>query len=194
MCPLTRKHYSAVTWVCHGCGSRQSRAEVALSSKILDSTWNSLLKCAASPLRKQMLMLDKLKPNFGDQHYYVMEVKRRIIELIGGKDHPYDKVEEDLLKLKVQYCEDHLDLISVLSPGLSESSGWMSLHLAEALVCCVERGLDNIQEKKTIIEDNLERVVQIFGPYRTDSYEREKAEHAKVLMKKVAKLILKQKM
>ena len=71
---------------------------------------------------------------FDETHYYVLEVKRRIIENLGRPlDNKYEDLSPELLAKKVSYCRDHLAVQRCVSPGLSKYRAYISSHIAEPL-------------------------------------------------------------
>ena len=126
--------------------------------------------------------LSSLQDVFHSEHYIVLEMKRKFIELIGNHKYGYETVSGDLLARKVSFCRDHLKIQSVLSPGLSESRAYISLHLAEALYWGLQRHV--IMEDSHLIPDLLKVVVDIWGQYRSGSSEKTKAQEAEDLLRK----------
>jgi len=136
--------------------------------------------------------LDELVPKmlkvFDENHYYLLELKRRIIESIRN----YEDLADIILEKKVNFSRDHLKVQHYLAPGLSEYRAYISNHIAEPLYWLTkEKYL-----QKTISEEELTRtmeevanhlllVIQIWGPFRHRSSERLTAEKASSLLKTV---------
>ena len=126
--------------------------------------------------------LSSLQDVFHSEHYIVLEMKRKFIELIGNHKYGYETFSGDLLERKVSFCRDHLKIQSLLSPGLSEYRAYISLHLAEALYWGVQRHV--IMEDSHLIPELLKVVVDIWGQYRSGSSEKIKAQEAEDLLRK----------
>lgn len=155
----------------------------------IDETWNFLQENVWADLPGQITVLDNLLQFYGERHYYVMEVKRRIIELIGGEENSYDEVDQSALELKQEYCQEHLKLCETLSPGLTEYKAYVSFHYAETLLARMSRNLvkRDTETLKSIV-DHLDSVILIWSDYRLGSIERGKVELAEILKQKVNKI------
>ena len=140
-----------------------------------------------------MAVLHKLLRVFDENHYYPLEVKRRIIENIGEtRGYEYEDLAEAWLEKKVNFCRDHLKVQRKLAPGLSEYRAYISNHIAEPLYWLAKK---RYMEKKCSSQDliktmeevaqHLLLVVQIWGPYRKRSTERLTAEKAKDFLEMV---------
>ena len=115
-----------------------------------------------------------------------MELKRRIIELIGGDDNSYDIVDEGILEKKLVYCKEHLKLCDILTPGLTEYRAYLSFHYAETLHAMMSRGfMKSDPEALASLEDHLDTVIRIWSDYRQGSLEREKVELAEILKQEI---------
>ena len=183
------RHYSASPWSCHNreCENTVSGSEIAAR---IDETWNFLQENVWTNLSGQISVLENLLQFYGERHYYVMEVKRRIIELIGGEENSYDEVDQWALEKKQNYCQEHLELCEILCPGLTEYRAYVSFHYAETLHERMSRNLvksepDNL---KSLLE-HLDSVIRIWSDYRQGSIERGKVELAEILKQKINKII-----
>ena len=157
----------------------------------IDETWNFLQENVWANLPGQITMLENLLQFYGERHYYVMEVKRRIIELIGGEENSYDDVDQSVLELKQKYCQEHLKLSEILSPGLTEYRAYISFHYAETLLARMSRNfVKRDTEALTSLVDHLDSVILIWSDYRLGSIERGKVELAQILKQKVKKFVV----
>ena len=154
----------------------------------IDETWNFLQENVWANLSGQITMLENLRQFYGERHYYVMEVKRRIIELIGGEENSYEEVDQSALELKQEFCQEHLKLCEILSPGLTEYRAYVSFHYAETLLARMSRNFVKRDTETMIsIVDHLDSVILIWSDYRLGSIERGKVELAEILKQKVKK-------
>ena len=144
-------------------------------------------------LTSVMAVLHKLLRVFDENHYYPLEVKRRIIENIGEtKGYEYEDLAEAWLEKKVNFCRDHLKVQKMLAPGLSEYRAYISNHIAEPLYWlakkrylakkCSSQDLNKTMEE---VAQHLLLVVQIWGRYRKRSTESFTAEKAKDFLEMV---------
>ena len=179
------RHYSASPWSCHSrdCSNTEPGPEIAAR---IDETWNFLQENVWTNLSGQISILESLLQFYGERHYYVMELKRRIIELIGGDDNNYDIVDEGILKKKLVYCKEHLKLCEILTPGLTEYRAYLSFHYAETLHAMMSRGLMKCDpEALASLVNHLDTVIRIWSDYRQGSIEREKVELAEILKQEI---------
>ena len=152
----------------------------------IDETWNFLQENVWTNLSGQISILESLLQFYGERHYYVMELKRRIIELIGGDDNSYDIVDEGILEKKLLYCKQHLKLCDILTPGLTECRAYISFHYAETLHAMMSRGLMECDpEVLASLVNHLDTVIRIWSDYRQGSIEREKVELAEILKQEI---------
>ena len=170
------RHYSASPWSCDQCSHTESGAEMAAR---IDETWNFLQENVWTNLSGQISVLESLLHFYGKWHYYVMEVKRRIIELIGGEENSYNDVDQWLLEKKLVYCQEHLKVCKILTPGLTEYRAYVSFHYAETLHAMMSRDLmtwdaDNLAS----LLDHLDSVIHIWSDYRQGSTENGKVKLA----------------
>ena len=129
---------------------------------------------------------------FDSNHYYCMEIKRRVIENIGEAiGFEYEDLAASWLEKKVLFCREHLALQQVVAPGLSEYRAYMSSHLGEWLYLMAkkyvagETSLAALQETMEEVAGHLLIIIEIWGPYRRRSSERLKADEARVLLETV---------
>jgi len=174
-------------YICATCYSSQTRKYV---DNIINTWWNILDDSPKYDVVKLMELLIRLNQVFDANHYYCMEVKRRIIENIGEtKGYEYEKVGVPWLEKKVEMCADHLRLQKSVAPGLSEYRAYMSGHYGEALYWLSKRKYvamtikrDQLNTNMEDVADHLLKVVEIWGPYRRRSSERLMAEEARGLL------------
>ena len=69
-------------------------------------------------------LLQELQSSLHENHYLVMDCKRRLIDIYGHeKEYEYDHLCQEKLEKKSEYCNQLLHLASILSPGKSELRG-----------------------------------------------------------------------
>ena len=184
--PGTQSSY----WVCSKCDMRSSSREV---SNRVNHWWNVIQEADASDITLCMDLLEQLGGLFHKNHYYVMEVKRRLIENIGSAEgFESEDIAIAWLEKKVEYCKEHLSLQLVLAPGLSEYRAYISSLMAGALYWLAKKQfaisqLTREQVVKTMktVSEHLVMVISIWGPYRRGSHERMVADEAQALLEQV---------
>ena len=118
-------------WVCGVCYSSVPHTPV---TNTINKWWNELDAAPKYDVRALLLLLEKVLEVFDGNHYYSMEIKRRIIENIGEtKGFEYEDLAPAWLEKKVNFCREHLALQQAVAPGLSEYRAYISSHLVEPL-------------------------------------------------------------
>ena len=172
-------------WVCIKCTSVRSTEKI---NQTLENYWDLIDKTTDFDILGLDDLLPKLQKVFDENHFYILEVKRRIIESIVN----YEDLAVSVLEKKVRMCRDHLKVQRCVAPGLSEYRAYISSHIAEPLYWVgKEKYQDNkitTTELKEVMEEVAEHlllVIQIWGPFKKNSTERIIAEKARNLLKKV---------
>ena len=177
-------------WVCGTC---YASLPAKMVNNALNENWDLIEESPKFDIKALMAVLHKLLRVFDENHYYPLEVKRRIIENIGEtRGYEYEDLAEAWLEKKVNFCRDHLKVQKKLAPGLSEYRAYISNHIAEPLYWLAKK---RYMEKKCSSQDlnktmeevaqHLLLVIQIWGPYRKRSTERLTAEKAKDFLEMV---------
>ena len=173
------------------------------SEEVVEDTqhWVEVLQNTNNRDIKQLTdTLHQLLTVFPKNHYFVLEVKRRIIENIGDfRVNNIEEVEQKWLEKKIEFCRDHLMIQSMVSPGLSEYRAYISAHIAEPLYWLSKnRFLDN-KDSQEVFDNNIKEVaehlvtvVKIWGQYRVMSSENIKARNALDLLEMLDNMYLNQ--
>ena len=182
-----RRDYSDTSdtrWRCE-CGNTVDHETVR---DTLNVNWDMMEQVEKEDIFSLFEILESLKQDFHENHYYVLETKRRIMENIVD----YEDLANDLLEKKVTYCRDHLKVQKRIAPGLSEYRANISWHLAEPLYWLtkdrfVQRQITSEELVSTMEEvaSHLLMVIQIWGPFRRRSSEWVIAEKARTLLETV---------
>jgi len=169
-------------WVCGTCYAIMASDEV---KKTITHYWDLIEETTKSGIEELSKLLQKLLLIFDKNHYYLLEVKRRIIENIVD----YEDLAEPLLQKKVTFCRDHLTVQENLAPGLSEYRAYISSHISEPLYWLAREKYQGkrieAEELKRLMEEVAEHlliVIKIWGPFRKKSSERLTAERAKRML------------
>jgi len=177
---------SGSSWACTQCGSSNLDREV---NNRINHWWNIIQESDSSDTNQCLDLLDQLARLFHHNHYYLLEMKRRVVENISRTNKP---VSIGLLEKSVRYCKDHLEIQASLAPGLSEYRAYISYHMARALYSLIKEqhkdrmvNMDQVVESMTEVCEHLLVVITIWGQYRTGSYEKVVANEADSLIGQV---------
>ena len=167
-------------WECNVCGVKKTNEAV---KGMLANYWDLMEKTTDSDVSGLDQLLPKLLKVFHKNHFYILEVKRRIMESLRN----YEDLADRMLEKKVEYCRDHLAVQQYLAPGLSEYRAYISQHLAEPLYWLAREKTPDTDVVKTMEEvaHHLLLVIQVWGPFRCGSDERMAAEKARRLLHSV---------
>ena len=193
-------------WMCGDCYSSQSSDHVLTKM----SYWREMLDNSSKAQTKELLSyVYQLSKVFHPNHYFILDVKRRIMEAISQMaGYREGTIGLAWLEKKLEFCRDHLAVQRRVSPGLSEYRAHLSSHLAFPLYlitkvqckvswsfrlnCLFQRKyLDKLITREELIrsmeevESHLMMTVKIWGGYRTRSEERLEAEAARELLAKI---------
>ena len=106
--------------------------------EMLDNTMNAEMK-------DLMTMIYQLSNVFHKNHYFLLETKRRVVELISRMEgYSKGKVADGYFERKVEYCRDLLEVQSRVSPGLSKLRVYLSNHIATALYWLAKVNTNNL--------------------------------------------------
>jgi len=174
-------------WVCGTCYSSMAHAPV---TNIINKWWNELEDAPKYDVKALLELLEQVLKVFDSNHYYAMEIKRRVIENIGEtKGFEYENLAPAWLEKKINFCRQHLAIQQVLAPGLSEYRAYISSHLVEPLYLLAKKRyvageivLSQLMDTMEEVAKHLLLIIEIWGPYRRRSSERLKAEEARSLL------------
>ena len=113
VCGLCGEGWLSQTWVCSHCGLTKTCQEV---ERITRQCWDLMEKTSKRDIKELKELLDKTLEVCHKNHYFVLEVKRRMIENIGDfRVTNLEDLGEDWLEKKVELCRDHLAVQTVVS-------------------------------------------------------------------------------
>ena len=85
-------------------------------------------------MKDLMTYLYHLSQLFHKNHYFILEIKRRVMELISKMPgYAEGKVAPAYLARKVEYSRDLLAVQQLVAPGYSELRSYLSNHIAAPL-------------------------------------------------------------
>ena len=118
-------------WMCRTCYATQLAEEVGAT---LACWWNIINQTSKYDIKLLLELYSNLQVVFNENHFYILEVKLRIIENIGETNgNFYEDLAEHWLEKKVEFCRDHLKIQERVAPGLSKYRAYLSSQLAEPL-------------------------------------------------------------
>ena len=153
-----------------------------------------------------MSYLYQLSKIFHQNHYFILEVKRRLMESISQMaGYKEGTLADAWLEKKLEFCVDHLAVQSKVSPGLSEYRAYLSSHTAyplylltkvsqvEILIsfrqCDLQRRYvdklitrEELMRRMEEVGSHLDITIKVWGEYRQRSEERREAEAARELL------------
>ena len=152
--------------------------------------WKVIINTSTQDIKDLLDLLNKLLEVFDETHYYVLEVKRRIMENLGQPlDNRYEDLSPAWLAKKVSYCRDHLAVQKCVSPGLSKYRAYISSHIAEPLYWLAKKryqenksSMEELQKTMREVAEHLATVIDIWGQFRESSSERITAENARIFL------------
>jgi len=132
-----------------------------------------------------------------ENHYWILDVKRRLIDIYGNKEgFELYKLPKELLQKKSEYCEHLLRIGKILCPGPSEMRGYLlweyvgvSLRLAQWHWIRMKINTPAYLDSLLKIKSDLHEVIAILGPIRKDSDEGQMGLKAKDELKTLNRLI-----
>ena len=97
--------------------------------------WRDMLERSINAEMKDLMTyLYQLSQLFHRNHYFILEIKRRVIELISKMpEYTEGKVATAYMERKVEYCRDLLAVQQLVAPGYSELRSYLSNHIAAPL-------------------------------------------------------------
>jgi len=188
--PLNCLHRDS-EWVCDTCYSTFPVAEI---NNLVNHWWNVMDDTPKYDVQLLEELLQNLLNIFHPNHYYPMEVKRKLIDNIGEtKGFELEDLSTAWLQKKVDYCKDHLKVQELVAPGLSEYRAYMSMQISEALYMLAKRKYtgEDLYQAMCEVAEHLLVVLNIWGPYRRNSSEQKKAMEALEFLGKVDEAYLK---
>ena len=180
-------------WSCNNC---KVRLPYEVISSSLAQWWGIIDAVPRHDIEELMKVLGEAEKVFHHNHYHILEIKRRIIETIEetyGND--YEHLDNIWLEKKVQFCQDHLTVQRLVSPGLSKYRAYLSFQIAEPWYWLSRKRFlaqkcskTELLETMEYIADHLDTVIKIWGKDREESMERLQADFAADLLKMVNKM------
>lgn len=177
-------------WVCDSCYSNFTPNQI---TNVVNHWWNIMEDTPKYDVFLLEELLQQLLEVFHPNHYYPMEVKRKLIENIGEtRGFETEGLSVAWLQKKVDYCRDHLKVQSAVAPGMSEFRAYMSWQISEPLYWLAKKNqkvglIDkyDLNEIMCEVAEHLLMVINIWGPYRKNSTEQKKAAEAMEFLGKV---------
>ncbi|CAB4062320.1 SMYD [Lepeophtheirus salmonis] len=166
--------------VCQDCAKVHGLDEAGyllpMSTKLLDEWWDTVDNVPKYdvPLleRKHHELINYFKPS----HYYVMEIKRRLITNIGEtKGYEIESVARPWLEKKIEYCREHF------TASKTEALYYLTIKDKKLGSIDIDTAISRMEE----VAEHLLVVISVWDKYRKRSDEQKVAENARKLLEKV---------
>ncbi|TRY75492.1 hypothetical protein TCAL_08645 [Tigriopus californicus] len=181
-------------WRCQNCFIQLKSADIEAKVKKFEDEIDEIKGTDVEGYEK---LLRRMKYALHENHYWILDVKRRLIDIWGNKPgfETY-KLSKEVLEKKIEYCDQLLEMTAKLSPGPSELRGyllWQS-HGAQLRLTqwkWIRMRINTIQYLEQLLKltDRLKEVVTILGPIRQDSDEGQMGLSAKEELQTLERLI-----
>ncbi len=113
--------YEDSKYFCTACKYEMSNEQVGQLEQDLSASIEDSYNDKAEVLKS---ILDEHKDTFHPQHYLILLLKWLLINLYGRrKEYQYPILSQDLIQDKLDYCQDYLQAMDVIDPGLSHNRG-----------------------------------------------------------------------
>lgn len=163
-------------WQCVDCQSVVFSKVIEMKIKTFEDQIDDIKGDDAESYEK---LLRKMRYHLHENHYWILDVKRRLIDIYGNKEgYQLHTLPQELLDRKREFCEHLLSVTTKLSPGASELRGYLLWELFTVknrvnqsawirMKISTPCYLDELIRLEAIVKE----VVAIFGPIRTKSDE-----------------------
>jgi len=167
-------------WRCSNCNTVRENKEMESMIEKLEFDIDSIPGSAAEQLEQRVT---DLVGTLHENHYLITECKRRLLDIYGHEERfEYGNLTESTIKRKMMYCDQLLELASILSPGKSELRGYLLWEKYTATHSLLQKQSQNGEKYIDSLQNlcsNLREIVEIFGKIRADSVEGANAIKAK---------------
>jgi len=182
------------TWKCDHCSAEFPHDLISTKLAKYESAIEDI---KASEPKEFEVLLRKMSNTLHENHYWILDVKRRLIDIYGNKEgFELYKLPKELLQKKSEYCEHLLRIGKILCPGPSEMRGYLlweyvgvSLRLAQWHWIRMKINTPAYLDSLLQIKSDLHEVISILGPIRKDSDEGQMGLKAKDELKTLNRLI-----
>ena len=159
-------------------------------------------------------LLRKMRYHLHENHYWILDVKRKLIDIYGNKDgyqlHTLPHVSQvfnetnpetgfelqDLLERKREFCEHLLSVAAKVCPGPSEMKGYLLWELFtvknrmnQSQWIRMKISTQSYLDELIRLQDIVKEVVSIFGPIRLKSDEGQTGLKAKQEYQEIRKMV-----
>ena len=142
-------------WVCSVCDVEENPEYVEAVTR---SIGEELIKLEKSNVSSCKSFLKKHSQNLHPNHYYLMDVKLALCQMLAYKE--YNTSDKDLV-LKQKLCSDLMNVINIISPGISRLRGVVLYELQKALFLYAKRKYNC----STISLEHLQNIVEVSYKY-----------------------------
>lgn len=184
-------------WLCHQCGATTNSGKVADLTFYLDDEQKALL---SSPEKKSIHNMEKMIKKFSSKlHQKNLLIVRLKYNLIGlyGRERGYttQEMSEKQWTRKRDLCEEILETLKVLEPGMTVRKARLMYELHLPLVMLAQERMARGEDKKVLKKEfqrglvTLKLAVKVFQAEPVGSWEQEMAGRSQDTVKQIQEII-----
>lgn len=144
-------------WKCENCSFENSSENIAKLLNMLQSEIDN-----AKSIEKLENLLVKYENLLHSNHFLMIQIKSTLIELYGHvKDFSLSQLSDELLKRKIELCEDVLNILNIFEPGKSRSRGLIMHEIQSAMFLFLKRRLVSEEITQNEYENELSKANQL---------------------------------
>merc|ERR1712223_65846 len=133
--PIDPLNYSS-EWKCDHCSTKVLFKTIDEKIKKFENEIDDICSKDADSYEK---LLRRLRYHVHENHYWILDVKRRLIDIYGNKEgYELHNIPMELLEKKIEYCNHLLSIASKLCPGPSEMRAYLLWELQGAQMRLVQ--------------------------------------------------------
>merc|ERR1712223_2174241 len=175
MGPIDPLNYSS-EWKCDHCSTKVLFKTIDEKIKKFENEIDDISSKDADSYEK---LLRRLRYHVHENHYWILDVKRRLIDIYGNKEgYELHNITMELLEKKIEYCNYLLWELQGAQMRLVQYN-WIRMKISTKLY------LEGLDEVKLMLYD----VIKIFGPIRLKSDEGQIGLMAKQGLQELLKIV-----
>jgi hypothetical protein len=127
-----------IEWACNKCPARVSGSMIKdLMTKMSDEIDHTMQRETTVPAIESLM--EKLSTFLHSNHYHMFTLKHTLIQLYGNhRDYAIETMDESFLKRKLRFCDDLMEIVTLLDPHIIRLSIYTAVILYEKFNAIVE--------------------------------------------------------